>query len=138
MINFILIFFFNDTAPTEIYTSVHTLSLHDALPIFVGSVVGTWMVLSGPPATHGLNGRVPRVSLAYRRPHASWITRASGVVRQPGAALARGGCPKIATNARAAPVRSPRMADGARRSIRSCQPTWSQPWSATSWPSSAI
>src|SRR5213594_5145720 len=26
-------FFFNDTAPTEIYTSVHTLSLHDALPI---------------------------------------------------------------------------------------------------------
>src|SRR5213594_5216063 len=31
-INF-LFFFFNDTAPTEIYTSVHTLSLHDALPI---------------------------------------------------------------------------------------------------------
>src|SRR5881628_2255966 len=26
-------FFFNDTAPTEIYTSVNTLSLHDALPI---------------------------------------------------------------------------------------------------------
>src|SRR6059058_2374989 len=26
-------FFFNDTAPTEIYTSLHTLSLHDALPI---------------------------------------------------------------------------------------------------------
>src|SRR5213594_5271620 len=29
----ILFFFFNDTATTEIYTSVHTLSLHDALPI---------------------------------------------------------------------------------------------------------
>src|SRR5881227_4454740 len=27
-------FFFNDTATTEIYTTVHTLSLHDALPIF--------------------------------------------------------------------------------------------------------
>src|SRR3546814_2321432 len=27
-------FFFNDTAPTEIYTYLHTLSLHDALPIF--------------------------------------------------------------------------------------------------------
>src|SRR5216110_2862419 len=27
------IFFFNDTATTEIYTSSHTLSLHDALPI---------------------------------------------------------------------------------------------------------
>src|SRR3546814_17436824 len=26
-------FFFNDTAPTEIYTYGHTLSLHDALPI---------------------------------------------------------------------------------------------------------
>src|SRR3546814_9082345 len=27
-------FFFNDTATTEIYTYGHTLSLHDALPIF--------------------------------------------------------------------------------------------------------
>src|SRR3546814_17639837 len=30
-----LIFFFNDTATTEIYTYLHTLSLHDALPIYV-------------------------------------------------------------------------------------------------------
>src|SRR3546814_2481486 len=29
------IFFFNDTATTEIYTYLHTLSLHDALPISV-------------------------------------------------------------------------------------------------------
>src|SRR3546814_2647850 len=28
-----LCFFFNDTATTEIYTYLHTLSLHDALPI---------------------------------------------------------------------------------------------------------
>src|SRR3546814_15294174 len=28
-----LFFFFNDTATTEIHTDVHTLSLHDALPI---------------------------------------------------------------------------------------------------------
>src|SRR5210317_1304225 len=28
-----LFFFFNDTAPTEIYTLSYTLSLHDALPI---------------------------------------------------------------------------------------------------------
>src|SRR3546814_2043003 len=27
-------FFFNDTATTEIYTYLHTLSLHDALPIW--------------------------------------------------------------------------------------------------------
>src|SRR6059058_4921070 len=33
-------FFFNDTATTEIYTSLHTLSLHDALPI---SVVLGWL-----------------------------------------------------------------------------------------------
>src|SRR3546814_13544019 len=32
---FVLCFFFNDTATTEIYTYLHTLSLHDALPIFV-------------------------------------------------------------------------------------------------------
>src|SRR5216110_3855003 len=31
---FFFFFFFNDTATTEIYTSSHTLSLHDALPIF--------------------------------------------------------------------------------------------------------
>src|SRR5216110_918798 len=30
-------YFFNDPAPTEIYTSSHTLSLHDALPISIGS-----------------------------------------------------------------------------------------------------
>src|SRR5216110_4058427 len=28
----LIFFFFNDTATTEIYTSSHTLSLHDALP----------------------------------------------------------------------------------------------------------
>src|SRR5881227_3003666 len=28
----VVLFFFNDTATTEIYTTVHTLSLHDALP----------------------------------------------------------------------------------------------------------
>src|SRR3712207_7060193 len=31
-----IFFFFNDTATTEIYT----LSLHDALPILVGSIIG--------------------------------------------------------------------------------------------------
>src|SRR3546814_17490663 len=29
-------FFFNETATTEIYTYLHTLSLHDALPISAG------------------------------------------------------------------------------------------------------
>src|SRR6056300_1339288 len=30
---YFMIFFFNDTATTEIYTNLNTLSLHDALPI---------------------------------------------------------------------------------------------------------
>src|SRR3546814_9359043 len=34
----IVTFFFNDTATTEIYTYLHTLSLHDALPIFGSSL----------------------------------------------------------------------------------------------------
>src|SRR3546814_16855615 len=32
------VFFFNDTATTEIYTYGHTLSLHDALPISLRDV----------------------------------------------------------------------------------------------------
>src|SRR6059058_6684030 len=36
-------FFFNDTATTKIYTSLHTLSLHDALPISPGAARGTCM-----------------------------------------------------------------------------------------------
>src|SRR3546814_17690617 len=37
-------FFFNDTTTTDIYTSCHTLSLHDALPIW-----GQW--------SHGHDGK---------------------------------------------------------------------------------
>src|SRR3546814_14875887 len=33
VLSFLLFFFFNDPATTEIYTYCHTLSLHDALPI---------------------------------------------------------------------------------------------------------
>src|SRR5213594_5177535 len=52
-------FFFNDTATTEIYTSVHTLSLHDALPISVVrepavvAVADAW----GPALARRLVGR---------------------------------------------------------------------------------
>src|SRR3546814_20206923 len=31
---FVVVYFFNDTATTEIYTYLHPLSLHDALPIY--------------------------------------------------------------------------------------------------------
>src|SRR6188768_4589419 len=36
---FVFFFFFNDTATTEIYTSIDTLSLHDALPISLADVL---------------------------------------------------------------------------------------------------
>src|SRR3546814_8169312 len=43
----LFLFFFNETATTEIYTYLHTLSLHDALPIFVhegnASVSAVWL-----------------------------------------------------------------------------------------------
>src|SRR3712207_8421608 len=53
-------FFFNDTATTEIYT----LSLHDALPIFVHYAVGPAScgvpgVPAGLGALHGEFGRLP-------------------------------------------------------------------------------
>src|SRR3712207_8803631 len=52
----IVFFFFNDTATTEIYT----LSLHDALPIFVTE-----------------EGRIrmayPETTFTYRPPQASWL-----------------------------------------------------------------
>src|SRR5438034_2778389 len=54
-------FFFNDTAPTEIYT----LSLHDALPISCG------LVLSLPrsrPLPRGRAGARPRAVRCRRRP----------------------------------------------------------------------
>src|SRR3546814_19694896 len=36
--NTIIFFFFNDTATPQIYTYLHTLSLHDALPFFERTV----------------------------------------------------------------------------------------------------
>src|SRR3546814_14236548 len=42
-------FFFNDTATTEIYTYLHTLSLHDALPIYANPP-NTWMLYRTMPS----------------------------------------------------------------------------------------
>src|SRR3546814_18669359 len=69
----VLLFFFNDTATTEIYTYVHTRALHDALPISVrfkrklligiaavacGGVFGvTWLALQGPGMRIGQQGQ---------------------------------------------------------------------------------
>src|SRR6187551_760630 len=45
------LFFFNDTATTEIYTTHNTLSLHDALPISTG---GTSLAPSDTPVRPGV------------------------------------------------------------------------------------
>src|SRR3546814_21173830 len=42
-----LLFFFKDTATTEIYTYLHTLALHDALPICPFQVIGDPDVATG-------------------------------------------------------------------------------------------
>src|SRR5881227_4435636 len=44
---YIIVFSFNDTATTEIYTTVHTLSLHDALPISVALPAHARRALTG-------------------------------------------------------------------------------------------
>src|SRR2546429_5919247 len=46
-LDFLLFFFFNDPATTEIYT----LSLHDALPICWSRAATTWSDLWFPPST---------------------------------------------------------------------------------------
>src|SRR6266536_1387418 len=58
---FIFFFFFNDTATTEIYT----LSLHDALPIFVAVVVAVFQVIFtlGQPATDLLSKMLDAVAV---------------------------------------------------------------------------
>src|SRR3712207_9131473 len=55
MLSFLIFFFFNDTATTEIYT----LSLHDALPIFRGEQrVGGQVALTLGRAGEGEHGAV--------------------------------------------------------------------------------
>src|SRR3546814_3398826 len=47
-----LYFFFKDTATTEIYTYGHTLSLHDALPIYSSEIANR--ACKSPPASPAL------------------------------------------------------------------------------------
>src|SRR3546814_21145205 len=63
MFVFIVGFFFNDPATTEIYTYLHTLSLHDALPIYR---VRARLVASSSFASPRLN-RCCRSSLSGQR-----------------------------------------------------------------------
>src|SRR3712207_8077848 len=59
-----IFFFFNDTATTEIYT----LSLHDALPIFIVVLPSRNRCLVGRAATYDGSGNVITKSTTCRRP----------------------------------------------------------------------
>src|SRR3546814_5929294 len=59
IVSFFMFFFFNDTATTEIYTNLHTLSLHGALPISLAAAITSssrieppgWMTQVAPAST---------------------------------------------------------------------------------------
>src|SRR3546814_8662636 len=67
-------FFFNDTATTEIYTYCHTLSLHDALPIYFrpeGAFDGVEAIASSPIEVGGRTlkiGDIAQVRRGYEEP----------------------------------------------------------------------
>src|ERR1035437_10786310 len=56
-----LLFFFNDTATTEIYT----LSLHDALPIYLQPGKRHHAAVHHPPAGHGPDRKSTRLNSSH-------------------------------------------------------------------------
>src|SRR3546814_6843523 len=80
-----IIFFFNDTATTEIYTYLHTLSLHDALPISARSSTPT------------------RPRRSCTRPHARWNMIPSDSMRPKRACS---NCARWRANMASSPTRS--------------------------------
>src|SRR3546814_20693553 len=65
----IIFFFFNYTATTEIYTYLHTLSLHDALPIFGRQPVGETAARGAGADDHVVEsaGVLPVLSFGHSR-----------------------------------------------------------------------
>src|SRR3546814_11254612 len=83
------VFFFNDTAPTEIYTYCHTLSLHDALPISTGGR-GVHLGLVADPTLWSLLARtlavtagVLALALGIGLPMAVLVARTDVIRRGP-------------------------------------------------------
>ena len=57
-----MLFRSNDTATTEIYTVYNTLSLHDALPIFVTMLASSWPMNAPKQTTLMASHGAPRLS----------------------------------------------------------------------------
>src|SRR2546430_9340088 len=71
----LIVFFFNDTATTEIYT----LSLHDALPI--SACASAWAVARPSPEPPPLiNAACPAMSIARSEEHTSELQSQSNLV----------------------------------------------------------
>src|SRR3546814_11259724 len=88
---FALVYLFNDTATTEIYTYLHTLSLHDALPIL--SPKTRPMAATSPKTrastTHGptlFESRIHR-PMAASKPSSSAVSYAKRLVVKVGSSL---------------------------------------------------
>src|SRR6267143_2729909 len=79
---FILIFFFNDTATTEIYT----LSLHDALPILVASPPSSSTMFGVQPPVGPLAG--PRRVCSMHHSYSSSVSPFQAKTGTPRAAIA--------------------------------------------------
>src|SRR5881296_4637958 len=88
---FVFFFFFDDTATTEIYTLLYTLSLHDALPISRSCLPGTCLVPEAPTppaipnltpffATHHRSPSGPSATYGMRslRCAGAWDVKRSG------------------------------------------------------------
>src|SRR2546430_10192248 len=71
LLNLIFLFFFNDTATTEIYT----LSLHDALPI-----CRSWRILQAPPTTGTWPATCSRTRASRSEEHTSELQSQSNLV----------------------------------------------------------
>src|SRR3546814_585821 len=82
-------FFFHDTATTEIYTYLHTLFLHDALPFCCGTVPASSRAAASPPTACCRGGWHSRRA---RRPPRPFPRRCVRLPRAP-----RGGAVKAAT-----------------------------------------
>src|SRR3546814_10431062 len=65
MVVMIVVLFFNETAPPEIYTYGHTLSLHDALPSYPPAPQRSRRRWTGPQA---MSPPIGRVNARSRRP----------------------------------------------------------------------